>query len=377
MYKMNVQNIKNFQNLDFQTTYKLKNTDYEFYVGKEDKLNYKITIIIPIYNNELIQRTLISIENQSFGMENIEVLMINDASTDNTPIILNDYADKFSNFKVIHITKRTGSSGTPRNIGIKEASANYVMFIDHDDFFEINAIEKLYDKIVKNKCDFVYGTYVKVEKNIPTKFVYPKEKHGFFKNLEDNPNSLKTPPSIWTKLFRRDFLLENNIFFPTILGEDAIFMSKALKYANGVYYLWDTTICYYNLNEKSFSTSLPAKYFLEGFTSEEYLYNLYANWEHPEYYKIRGQGMVDFYIKQFMKSNLTENEIKEIFPLFYDFCERIDSFNLEPLETQTSKNIFNLVLKKDVDKLIELKMYNPSKARLAVKRTLDKFKKYW
>lgn len=363
--------------LDFLSEYMLHTTDYELYIGSNsENEKYKISVVIPIFNNEtLIHRTLMSIENQSIGLSNIEVLMVNDDSTDNTSSIINEYADRYPNFKAIHIKKGTGSAGTPRNIGLKLASADYVMFIDHDDFFEINALEKLYEKIIDNNCDFVYGTYAMLNNDKPIKFTYPNEKHGFFKNLEDNNRSIITPPSIWTKLFKKEFLLKNNILFPTVLGEDAIFVTKALKNANGVYYLWDDIICYYNLNVNSFSSNLSYTYFIEGFASEEYLFELCSNWNHVDFYEIRGQGILDFYINRFIHSNLDENEIKRIFPLFYEFCHRLYSLDVFPNQNK-NKIIFNYVIEQDVERLIRFKNYEPSKFKQISNKILNRINKH-
>lgn len=368
--------LKNKYYIDFLTDLNLKMLNYEIYENSIKLQNYKISVIIPIYNNEtLIHRTLMSIENQSFDFKNIEVLMVNDASTDNTLTVINEYVDKFPNFKAIHIKGGTGSAGTPRNIGLKQASADYILFIDHDDFLEIDALEKLYKTIIKYNCDFVYGTYALIDGNNPIKFIYPHENHGLFKNLEDNYRSITTPPSIWTKLFKKEFLLKNNILFPTILGEDTIFISKALKNANGVYYLWDDIICYYNLNENSFTSNLSYDYFVEGFTSEEYLFDLYSDWNHEEYYEVRGQGILDFYINRFIYSKLDEDEIKRIFPLFYEFCNRLYSLKVFPNQDK-NKKVFDFVIKKDIESLIKFKNYKPSKFKMISNKILKKINKH-
>lgn len=363
--------------IDFLTEHKLNSLNYEIYENSSVKNNnFKISVIIPIYNNEkLIHRTLMSVENQSIGIENIEVIMINDASTDNTKNILNNYVDKFPNFKAIHIKNGTGSSGTPRNLGLKLASAKYIIFLDHDDFFEINALEKLYEKITNYNCDIVYGTYILNNFKEMIKFTYPNETHGFFKKLEENKRSITTPPSIWTKLFKKEFLEKNNILFPTILGEDAIFMSKALKYANGIYYMWNDIICYYNLNENSYSTNLSYKYFMEGFASEEYLFNLFNDWKQIEYYKIRGPGILDFYINRMTYNNLTNEEIMSLFPIFYKFCYRLYELNVKPT-SEKNNIIFNYVINNDSNSFLKFKNYKPTKFKILSNKILNKINKH-
>ena len=407
--------------LDFLTIFKLSNADYEIYdngnyyplksnkyeeykkrikvkkikeTNSSEFMEYKISVVIPIFNNEtLIHRTLMSIENQTFGIENIEVLMVNDASTDNTKVIINDYADKYDGFKAIHISEGTGSAGTPRNIGLLEASSEYVIFLDHDDYFETDALEKLYDSIVNCDCDLIYGTYASVDEGLCTKIVYPNEYHGYFNILEDNPRCISfPPPSIWTKLFKRKFLIENSILFPSILGEDAIFISKALFKARGINYLWDNLICYHDLNHQSSTNNVSFNYLLEGLVSEEYMYNLYNDYESFDnneinLYKIRAEGILDFYLNQFYRAELTRKQIFSIFPLLYDFVERIYYFGIKPHVYEHNNVLFNYILEKDVGSIIRFKektnvvdktqkISNKDKIKSFIKKTSIKTRTY-
>ena len=388
--------------LDFLSEYKLKSVDYvifddgeEFLVDTEEyceyKLNvvknYKISVIIPIYNNEkFIHRTLMSIENQTLGIENIEVLMIDDSSSDNTYDVIKQYSNKYCGFKAIHIKKGTGSPGTPRNIGLLEASSDYVIFLDHDDLFEINALEILYDSIIEFNCDIVYGTYTTIDMGLPTKIVYPNEKHGYFKNIHENERAIAfPPPSIWTKLFKKDFLIKNNILFPTILGEDAIFLSKALAKAKGIYYMWDTIICLHDLNKESYTKNVSYDYLIEGFTSERYMYDLYKDYGNKDFYRIRGEGILNFYLNQFYNADLSEIEIKKIFPLLYDFTNRINKFGFTVNVNENNEFLYNWIINKDINQLIifkqkqkefskkEKKLSKKEKMRNALKKFKNKF----
>ena len=378
--------------LDFLSIYKLNIVDYvifdknkEFEWGTEEyaeyksnlSKNYKISVIIPIFNNEkFIHRTLMSIENQTLGVESIEVLMVDDSSNDNTYQVLKNYSVKHEGFKAIHIKKGTGSPGTPRNVGLLESSAPYVIFLDHDDLFEVNGLEVLYDSIIESNSDFVYGTYVSIDLDKPTKIIFPNEKHGCFKSISENERAIAfPPPSIWTKLFKRDFLIKNCILFPTILGEDAIFLSNALIKANKICYLWDSIICYHVLNKKSYTNSLTYNYLLEGFTSEDYMYNLY-NKINPTLYKIRGEGILDFYLTQFYKTNLSKTELIEIFPILFNFVERINLLGLTPHVTETNVILFNHILNRDIESIMDIKRIEYKTSRIKnLKNILKKIKK--
>lgn len=354
--------------LDFLSDYKLKTTDYVIYNGDKEFLKdsdeyldyksylsdkFKISVVIPIYNNEkYIHRTLMSIENQTFGIENIEVLMIDDNSTDNTYDVIKCYCEKYEGFNAIRTKKGTGSPGTPRNIGLIESTSDYVIFMDHDDLFEIDAFQQLYQLITEQDCDFVYGTYASIDIDMPTKIVYPKEEHGYFSSIWENKRAIAfPPPSIWTKLFKRDFLIKNEIFFPTILGEDAIFVSKALVNAKGIYYSWDSLICYHNLNENSYTNNISYKYLMEGFTSEQYMAALYKDYD-DDFYKIRGEGIINFYLSQFRKSKLSEGEVIKIFPVLYEFTKRLELLGITPYVSEENEKLYNQILNKKLKQIV-------------------------
>ena len=96
--------------------------------------DYKISMIIPTFNVEDdLKRAMDSLLNQTFGFENIEVLLVDDFSTDNTRQLILDYANQYDNIKHIFLESNSGSAGKPRNIGIKHATADYIMFLDNDD----------------------------------------------------------------------------------------------------------------------------------------------------------------------------------------------------------------------------------------------------
>lgn len=88
-----------------------------------------ISVILPIYNVEMyIEECLNSLVNQTIGVENLEVIMVNDCSTDSTKSIMDKYSEKYSNFISIHLEKNTGSPSTPKNIGVEQATGEYLIF---------------------------------------------------------------------------------------------------------------------------------------------------------------------------------------------------------------------------------------------------------
>ena len=119
---------------------------------------YKISIIVPVYNQEdTLKRAFDSIKNQSFGFENLEVIFVDDASTDNSVNIIKELSDNYKNVKSIQLSENSGFAGKPRNVGIENASALYLMFLDPDDVFLDDACKILYENITENDSDIASG----------------------------------------------------------------------------------------------------------------------------------------------------------------------------------------------------------------------------
>ena len=125
---------------------------------------YKISVIIPVYNGEkYLNNALRSVLNQTIGFENLEVIIVNDCSSDDSKAIIekfkmeNSVFDKSgsSNILTIHLDENIGGAYGPRNIALRHASGEYLMFVDADDSFEEGACELLYEKI--KEYDVIYS----------------------------------------------------------------------------------------------------------------------------------------------------------------------------------------------------------------------------
>lgn len=124
----------------------------------------KISVIIPVYNREKYLRDCLdSVINQTF--KNLEIICIDDCSTDNSKEILNEYAKKDARIVVLNRTENSGGPGAGRNDGLRFAHGEYISFIDSDDFIESNRYENLYNAIKKYDCDCVYGDLIFFKEN--------------------------------------------------------------------------------------------------------------------------------------------------------------------------------------------------------------------
>lgn len=203
---------------------------------------YFISIIMPIYNAEkYLDRTINSIINQTIGFENIELILVDDKSTDSSKSIIKEYASKYPNIKSFFSDKNHGFPGYGRNIGLKNANAEYIMFIDNDDEFEIDFCETVFDIIEKGGYDVV-STNFKIIKNsvIISEDIYSKISE--YSLIEDNIKLIElnryrnvTDSVIWTKIFKKSIIQSNDItFVENGLSEDRLFLFEYYYHANNI-----------------------------------------------------------------------------------------------------------------------------------------------
>lgn len=215
----------------------------------------KVSLILPIYNVEpYIADCLESLVNQT--LKDIEIICINDASPDNSWRIVNEYAAKDKRFVLINLPENHGQ-GNARNQGLDIARGEYIMFVDSDDWLELNACELAYNQIKQNNNDFVYfGIYLYYEKtgkitqesNRLRSFAEYGEKTFSLKDME-KPN-LRYGESCY-KIYKKSFLRKNNIrFLEQRFCEDIPFYIQCVVSAKNVSVI-NKPLYYYRLRSNS------------------------------------------------------------------------------------------------------------------------------
>lgn len=211
----------------------------------------KVSVIVPIYNSEqYISRCVKSLINQT--LENIEIILVNDGSSDNSYEIIKEFQKNNDNIKVIN--KKNSGVGDTRNIGIDNAIGEYIGFVDSDDWISCEMYSNLYNEAKKNNCDIAMCSIVKENKH--GKKDYEKiniQKNKVMENILQYPESFRDIAGSTCKaIYRRSMLNSNKIRFlkDLPLSEDKIFNMYALKYANKIIYL-DKYLYTYFENEVS------------------------------------------------------------------------------------------------------------------------------
>lgn len=348
-------------------------------------MSKKVSIIIPVYNVENhIKKSLDSIINQTFNLNDIEVIMVDDCSTDKSGVIIDEYESKYDNFKSIHLNHNSGSAGKPRNIGIKEASSDFIMFLDSDDYFVENSIERLYNKIIlDDELDIVMGGYVNIYENHENEIILPSKESNetLFEDTNNSVDLIKTNPAISAKLFRKSLLLKNNITFPEgIPGQDLVFVLDSFFNARKVLYLNDFIVynrfLRFNGSNKSISLNITPKYLLGLIKAYSLTLNVcMSNDIDLELTKLILISHLQFFNNQLSKRELSLDELSVVFNSSnfkefknHEFFNLASEFNLiiNNIENENNgelikyikMNIENNIMYKYDDIKLLLKQYN-------------------
>lgn len=183
---------------------------------------YKVSVIVPIYNADMfINQTLDSLVNQT--LDDIQVICINDGSTDNTLAILEEYKTNYPN-KIIVYSKPNGGIAETRNFGLSKVTSEYFGFVDSDDTVELNMFETLYNNALESSSDVVFSDFY---------WSYPEKetvvKDGPYSTNKDVLTQMFA--TLWNKLYKTSFIKELNIDFPKgYRYEDASFLYKLVPY---------------------------------------------------------------------------------------------------------------------------------------------------
>ena len=196
----------------------------------------KVSIIVPVYNVEkYIEKCLNTLVNQT--LEDIEIIIVNDGSKDNSEVIINEFIKKYPH-KIKYLKKENGGLSDARNFGIPHAKGEYIAFLDSDDYVELNTYKDMYE-LAKSEhsdyveCDFLWEYPNRVKKDIG------QEYNGKHEMLE------KVRVVAWNKLISQRVIKKSKIQFPKgYRYEDIEFTYKIIPYIEKVSFLKKQCIHY-------------------------------------------------------------------------------------------------------------------------------------
>ena len=212
-----------------------------------------ISVVIPIYNVEkYLKKCIESVINQTY--KNLEIILVNDGSTDNSKNIIDEYSLIDNRIKVIN--KKNGGLSDARNVGIEIAKGDYIAFLDSDDWIELNMYEKLYSYIKQENADIVQCSYQEVyneevnNQKIKEEIKLISGKDSLYNLSGENHGKTVV---VWNKIYKRE--LFNDIRFPKgKYHEDEFTTYKLLYKANKIVDL-NLPLVYYRQRDGSIMNS--------------------------------------------------------------------------------------------------------------------------
>ena len=306
-------------------------------------MDYKISAIIPVYNaDKTLKKAIESIINQSIGFENIELIIVNDNSKDNSKKIIESYSKKYDNIIGLHLPKNSGLPGKPRNIGIEHATAPYLIFLDADDEYLPHAFELYYNTIENEKSDFVMGSHYWNFKGKKANITILHECDNPSDIININPllneknfrRSSYYHASPWGKIFNKKLINNKNIrFLEEDLCEDAYFYYKTILNSKKITLLPNDILYIYNVYDSNNSTIHTHNIktfnnFLNGY------YKVLSLFDNISYSK---ENIIRPSINSLLLlfSNLSLKDKKENIPKLYELQESMDEQPILPQKETT------------------------------------------
>lgn len=321
-----------------------------------------ISIIVPIYNNhKSLDSCLESLLKQSY--KKIEILLVDDGSTDGSSEICDKYAKSYKRIRVFH--KKNGGVSSARNFGIKNAKGEFIFFVDADDSIVNDALEKLINIFIEKNVDLAVGDFLTKGKEnnlFENKFLYSDSKFmDKDKIIYEVINYLKRPTGfsifnyVWGKLYKTAVIKENNLFFDENLSvyEDVKFIFEYLENINSLFYMRNHIYNYSITNNLNLSKN--------------------KNYKNPTSYKFALNAIEKF----LLKNNVNSFEIKKYIGnayIYFTIRTMISFFS-----NKIDVNIYNLY--KLISKIVNdfevrsyLKYYSPSNGDSRIIPIMIKFK---
>ncbi|HWJ77146.1 MAG TPA: glycosyltransferase [Niallia sp.] len=225
-------------------------------------MEVKISVIVPVYNIEqFLPNCIDSLIDQSF--KDIEIILVNDGSSDNSPNICNEYAIMDKRIKVIH--KKNEGVSVARNTGLRVAKGEFIAFVDGDDWVEHDIYSLMYNKITTSKADLIMCRFFNFSPNGDFEIAKEPLKSGVYSNNEIfqelvlpmlgnkfvNLSENLIMGSIWRCLYKREIIYKNNMHFPEVkIAEDMLFHLNYQLACKKVVIL-DKALYYYRYNPSS------------------------------------------------------------------------------------------------------------------------------
>lgn len=277
----------------------------------------KYSIIIPVYNTEsYLRKCLNSVINQTYS--NIEIIIVDDGSTDGSKNIYNEYAKKDS--RILTFYKENSGLSDARNLGIQYSTGDYILLLDSDDYFDLDGIELLDKSIVEcqKKVDIIsmFLKQIDIQQNKEIHLNHSLCNYQVVNGVDFFKNELKNDSMYMAavlNIYSRDFLLKNKLCFKSgILHEDEEFTPRAVLSAKSIL---PTTLNFYNyiIRSNSITTKKDlSKNVTDLFTTLQELEQIYLQLTDEELKKLCMNNLVEKYLYMYSKAEVYKYKSKQM-----------------------------------------------------------------
>ncbi len=255
----------------------------------------KISVIVPVYNVEnYLRECMDSIINQSF--ENLEIICVNDGSTDNSLKILNEYAEKDSRVKIV--TQENKGVSSARNKGMELSTGEYVSFIDPDDYLEKDAFKIASSNLENGNIDILIWGYNPFPNPTSWYIKASSPDNAIYKNDSVNAyfNGHGSSVVVWNKLYKTDMIRKKSLSFNEKLNtaEDVEFNMMAFVHASNIKFISDK-LYYYRLKREGSLTS-SANGEMRAKNNKMLFENVFGNWDKLNFLKGNESKLLKYFI---------------------------------------------------------------------------------
>lgn len=223
----------------------------------------KISVIVPVYNTQkYLNECLNSLINQTF--QDIEIICINDGSTDDSLEVLNEFSKKDNRIKIV--TQKNSGLSASRNHGIELSKGEYIYFIDSDDYIELNTLKELYDISIENSCDLIIFKLINFYDDNYEKFTSTYYEMNFLEHFRNKLFNYKevgdkfcdVAVSAPGKFFKKELIAD--LRFPEgLIFEDNLFFAKAIIKTKNIYF-YDKHLYNRRIRKNSITQKFDIKY---------------------------------------------------------------------------------------------------------------------
>lgn len=291
-------------------------------------MEYKVSVIIPVYNAEKnLKKTVQSVINQSINFENIELILVDDASTDNSKKIIEYYASKYNNIHPHYSNKNHGAPGFGRNTGLKLASSKFIMFLDNDDEYDKDICKNLYEAITTENADIACCDTITIDliNNIKHHIKYKNGTEHESKVIIKNDDILSFESvAVWNKIYKKEIIKKNNLkFHEKTVADDFIFTIEYYLNCEKMIFLKDYHGYLWKAEDDSLSHSINIPYIHELIDAYTYIYYQILNKNKEEHMDNLIKTHISYLLTKCSYLKLNRNEWIIILNEIHDFEKEI------------------------------------------------------